>query len=188
MLLLDTPQTLIHFLQTFNSPFLHLQTRDSPHGFTCWLLLSSATSVYLLDAIKLRPHLRPSASTLRRALNERVLANPVVLKLVPDGFSAVKLQRDLGLYVVNAVSLAVEEEAQASDWHIRPINEGQVKAIGQSMHALRSTVPDTRAMKALYARNLEISRSMMPADTKPKAPETANKVEDAIRRWRADIA
>ena len=100
-----------------------------------------------------------------------------------------KLQRDLGLYVVNAVSLAVfEEEVQASEWHIRPIKEGQVKVIGHSMHALRSTVPDTRAIKVLYDRNLEISRRMMPADTKPKAPETANKVEDAIRRWRADIA
>jgi hypothetical protein len=93
--------------------------------------------------------------------------------------------------VVNTVTLAVDEEptqAFPSDWHIRPINEGQVKAIGQRMHALRSTVPDTRAMKALYVRNLEISRSLMPAEAKSNVPESANKVEDAIRRWRADIA
>ncbi len=83
--------------------------------------------MYLLDAIKLRPHLRPLASTLRRALNERVLSNPAVLKIVPEGFSPVKLQKDLGLYVVNTVALAVDEElfaAHTSDWHIRPINEG----------------------------------------------------------------
>lgn len=28
----------------------------------------------------------------------------------------------------------------------------------------------------------------MAAETKPHAPESGNKVEDAIRRWRADIA
>jgi hypothetical protein len=56
------------------------------------------------------------------------------------------------------------------------------------MHSLRSTVPDTRVMKALYTRNLEISRSMMTAEAKANVPECANKVEDAIRRWRADIA
>ena len=131
------------------------------------------------------------ASTLRRALNERVLANPAILKLIPEGFSPIRLQKDLGLYVVNTVTLALDEEpikAFTSDWHIRPINEGQVKAIGQRMHVLRSTVPDTRAMKTLYVRNLEISRSLMPAEARPNVPESASKVEDAIRRWRADIA
>ena len=81
---------------------------ESHHGFTSWLILSSATSVYLLDGIKLRPHLRPLANTLRCALNERVLANPLVIKLVPDDFSALKLQKDLGLYVVNALTLSVD--------------------------------------------------------------------------------
>ena len=93
--------------------------------------------------------------------------------------------------MVNTVTLAVDEEptqAFPSDWHIRPINEGQVKTIGQRMHVLRSAVPDTRAMKALYAKNLEFSRSLMPAEPKSNVPESANKVEDAIRRWRADIA
>jgi hypothetical protein len=93
--------------------------------------------------------------------------------------------------VVNTVTLAVDEEpsqAITSDWHIRPISEGQVKTIGQRMHVLRSTVPDTRAIKALYTKNLEISRSLMPAEVKPNLHESASKVEDAIRRWRADIS
>ena len=117
MLLLDSPQSLIHFLHTFTSPFLHLHALSSPHGFTCWLLLSTSSTVYLLDALKLRPRLRPSASTLRRALNERVLANPAVLKVVPDGFSPGQLQRDLGLYVVNAVSVPVGEDGEENEWH-----------------------------------------------------------------------
>ena len=60
--------------------------------------------------------------------------------------------------------------------------------IGQRMHVMRSTVPDGRAVNPIHNRNIEGARSVMPADTKYKAPETANKVEEAIRRWRADIA
>ena len=60
--------------------------------------------------------------------------------------------------------------------------------IGQRMHVMRCTVPDGRAVKALHNRNIEIARSVMGGETKSKGPESANKVEEAIRRWRADIA
>jgi hypothetical protein len=84
MLLLDTPSGLSHFLSTFNAPFLHLHTLTSPpHGFTCWLLLSTPTTVYLLDALKLRSTLRGS-----RLLNERIMSNPHVLKVVTAAASA----------------------------------------------------------------------------------------------------
>ena len=53
---------------------------------------------------------------------------------------------------------------------------------------MRCTVPDGRAVKALHNRNVEIARIVMGGETKNKVHESANKVEDAIRRWRADIA
>jgi hypothetical protein len=56
------------------------------------------------------------------------------------------------------------------------------------MHVMRSTVPDGRAVKALHNRTIEIARSVIGGETKSKAHESANKVEEAIRRWRADIA
>ena len=106
LVLLDTPSSLSHFLSSFTSPFLHLLPFLSPHGggFLCWLLLGTPTAVYLLDALALRPALR-SQPPLRRLFNERLLANPHVLKLVPSPDVRHALQRDLGGYLVNTVTL-----------------------------------------------------------------------------------
>ncbi len=152
---LEGLQSMINDILTYSKEIavdLEHHSYESYLGFTCLMQISTRFCDYILDTIKLRPHIH--------YLNE-IFCNPTILKVFHGAdFDVEWLQKDFGVYLVNmfdtgqaarilrfpSFSLAsllssicnitADKKYQTADWRLRPLPYEMVKYAREDTHYL----------------------------------------------------
>ena len=173
---IDTPEVLLAMINEIHENFneiavdLEHHNLESYLGITCLMQISTRLQDYVIDTIKLRPHIHE--------LN-KIFCNPSIVKVLHGAdFDVEWLQKDFGVYIVNmfdtgqasrvlmlpSFSLAnllntfcnitADKKYQLADWRIRPLPEDMLKYAREDTHYLLY-IYDVLRKKLIYKSSLK---------------------------------